>query len=231
MSKLTNAIRSMRARERVQRRPPEVIDSAASASMVSEEHGRSAALRRVLAGFRPPYCLHMACGPIHLDGWINLDADASHSTVDAVWDLREALPLPSASVRFIFHEHFFEHLTVPEGLALLKESHRLLMPGGVLRVSMPDLAECVRQYYENDWRQPWMKKYGYEFIQTRAEMINIAFRHWDHKWLYDREELHRRLREAGFESLRDCKLKESDVPELCGLECRDETRLIVEAIR
>lgn len=62
------------------------------------------------------------------------------------------------------------------------------MPGGVLRVAMPDLAECVRQYHENDWRQPWMRKYGYEWIQTRAETINIAFRDWEHKWLYDREE-------------------------------------------
>ena len=38
---------------------------------------------------------------------------------------------------------------------------------------MPDLTECVRQYWENDWRQPWMAKYGYDWIKTRAENINI----------------------------------------------------------
>ncbi len=70
---------------------------------------------------------------------------------------------------------------------------------------MPDLTECVRQYWEDDWRdQPWMKQHGYEWIRTRAELLNICFREWEHCWLYDREELHRRLHEAGFATVRDC---------------------------
>jgi predicted SAM-dependent methyltransferase len=187
----------------------------------------SAAFRR----FKKPYKLHIACGTVKFKGWVNVDRDPVNKIIDVTWDVRQPFPIENGSVRFIYNEHFLEHLTVPEGLAFLRECRRLLEPGGVLRVAMPDLAECVRQYYENDWRQPWMKKYGFEWIQTRCETINIAFREWEHKWLYDREELHRRLREAGFENIRDCERMESTVPELRKLETRDETLLVCEAIK
>lgn len=181
--------------------------------------------------FTPPYQLHFGCGAVHLPGWVNIDRDAVTNSIDLSWDMRDPLPIPDGSVKFIFHEHVMEHLTVEEGLAFSRECRRMLAPKGVLRVAMPDLAECVRQYHENDWRQPWMQKYGYDFIQTRAETINIAFRSWEHKWLYDHEELHRRLREAGFETTRDCRRLESEIAELRGLETRDESLLVVEAVK
>lgn len=189
------------------------------------------AARAAFERFEPPYRLHIGCGTIHFPGWINVDRDPASEVIDVSWDLRYPLPIPAGSAEFVFHEHFMEHLTVEEGLALSRECLRLLKPGGILRIGMPDLADVVRQYAENDWRLPWMKKYGYEHIQTRAENINIAFREWEHKWLYDREELHRRLREAGFAAIRDCQRRESMVEALRGLETRDETLLVVEAVK
>lgn len=181
--------------------------------------------------FRAPYRLHLGCGKNHFAGWVNIDQEATAGIVDVSWDLRQPLPLPEGCAELVYHEHFLEHLTVEQGLSLLRECRRLLMPGGVLRVAMPDLLECVRQYWENDWRQPWMEKYGYQWIQTRAECINIAFREWQHQWLYDREELHRRLKEAGFTQIRDCRRLESTVPALQDLETRDESHLVCEAVR
>ena len=198
---------------------------------VQQQAARLRAVRDIFQRFDAPYKLHFACGTVKLPGWVNIDRDPVSDVIDLSWDAREPLPIVDGCVQFVYHEHFLEHLSVTEGLAFLRECRRLLMPGGVLRVAMPDLAECVRQYYENDWRQPWMKKYGYEWIETRAETINIAFREWEHKWLYDREELHRRLHEAGFETLRDCQRLESPLPELCRLETRDETLLVCEAIK
>ncbi|HEX6963756.1 MAG TPA: methyltransferase domain-containing protein [Lacipirellula sp.] len=196
-----------------------------------ERDAERRAVEQALARFAAPYRFHFACGTVKLPGWVNIDRDPVSEIVDISWDIRQPLPVADGCVELIHHEHFLEHLDVGEGVAFLRQCHRLLMPGGVLRVAMPDMAECVRQYYENDWRQPWMKKYGYEWIQTRAELLNICFRDWEHKWLYDREELHRRLREAGFVKIRDCERRESTVEGLRGLETRDESLLVCEAVR
>ena len=69
----------------------------------------------------------------------------------------------------------------------------------------------------------------YQFIQTRAEMLNIAFHWWGHQWLYDREEFHRRLGEAGFPEIRDMPWGESGIPDFRNRETRKDSLLICEA--
>lgn len=59
-------------------------------------------------------------------------------------------------------------------------------------------------------------------------MLNIAFRWWGHQWLYDQEELHSRLWEAGFSIIRDVEWVNSDIPELRNLETRKDSLLICE---
>ena len=59
-------------------------------------------------------------------------------------------------------------------------------------------------------------------------MLNMIFRGWGHQWLYDREELHRRLKEAGFRNIRDVEWGESQFPELRNRETRKDSLLICE---
>lgn len=147
-----------------------------------------------------------------------------------MWDVTEGLPVPDGSCECIYSEHFLEHLTVEQGIRFLRDCRRVLRPGGVMRVAMPSVAEPVRRYYENSWREnPALEEYGLTWIQTRAEYINVAFRHWGHQWLYDEEELGRRLREAGFERTSTVAWGESRHPLLAGRETRAETKLICEA--
>lgn len=51
------------------------------------------------------------------------------------------LPLPykDESVEFILGEHVWEHLSGPDGFRLMEECHRILIPGGVLRICVPHL--------------------------------------------------------------------------------------------
>ncbi|HQU43856.1 MAG TPA: methyltransferase domain-containing protein [Pirellulales bacterium] len=182
-----------------------------------------------LTGKQPPLRLHFGCGANYLDGWVNLDSQRV-PRVDIAWDLNDGLPLPDESCRLIYSEHVLEHFPVDRGLALLGECRRVLASDGMLRIAMPSLEHLVGKYVSSDWRdQDWLRLPQFGFIQTRAEMLNIAFRWWGHEWLYDREELHRRLREAGFDAVADLPWGESEIAELRGLETRADSRLICEA--
>ncbi len=75
--------------------------------------------------------LHLGAGPHYLEGWRNHDRDV---------DLRKPLPWVDGAAEFIFCEHTIEHLTTPEGVRLIEECFRVLAPGGVLRLSFPDVA-------------------------------------------------------------------------------------------
>jgi predicted SAM-dependent methyltransferase len=186
-------------------------------------------VRNGLVSFDPPYKLHLGCGPVRLDKWVNVDLDYSVQP-DVVWDLTKGIPLNDHSCELIYCEHLLEHMSVDEGLSLLHECNRVLRPGGILRVAMPSLDALIEKSYLGNWReQDWLTWPEYQFIQTRAEMLNVAFRWWGHQWLYDREELHRRLREAGFENVRDVTWGTSSLEDLSRLETRKDSLLICEA--
>jgi predicted SAM-dependent methyltransferase len=175
--------------------------------------------------------VNVGCGGEPFAGWINLDLDPE-SRADVVWDINDGLPFPDSSCAFIYNEHFLEHIPVAEGVRFLTECRRCLHGGGVLRVAMPSLHEIVHLYNENEWAQePWIEKHGFTWMKTRAEYINICFREWGHQWLYDAEELRRRLLEAGFTRIEDAAWGESKHPELRSRETRKETLLICEAAK
>lgn len=177
--------------------------------------------------------LHLGCGNTYLEGWVNIDnnSDNNIKKLDLNWDLRNPLPYEDNSVDMIYNEHFLEHLTVEEALVSLKDFIRVLKPGGVMRIAIPDLADPIRLYNSDNWKEdPGVKKW-LSFVQTKGELINICFRWWGHKWLYDWEELERRLREAGAVNIKQCELRKSEHPELCDLETRNESTLIAEVTK
>ena len=140
--------------------------------------------------------------------------------------------MPDGSCALIYSEHLLEHLKVETGVALLKECQRVLEPGGRLRFAMPSLDFLIERCCCRRWKnQDWLTWPDHQFIQTRAEMVNIFFRWWGHEWIYDAEEFHRRLTEAGFTDIRDVAWGESEVPELRDRETRKDSLLICEAIR
>lgn len=178
--------------------------------------------------------LNIGCGTDYKDGWINIDNNSDHNIerLDLNWDLRNSLPFLENSIDYIFNEHFIEHLTVEEGQAAIKDFMRVLKPRGVLRMATPDLEVTVDKYLNVPLGEdPTMRTFDLDFIKTKAERINIAFRSWGHQWLYDWEEMARRLQEAGCDNFVRCKIYASQHEELRGLETRAESLLIVEVTK
>lgn len=61
-------------------------------------------------------------------------------------DLRKGVPFPDGSADAVYSSHVLEHLERDVVPAVLAESLRVLKPGGVLRVVVPDLERQARTY-------------------------------------------------------------------------------------
>ena len=91
------------------------------------------------------------------------------------------------------------------------------------------MKDIIKEYFNPSWKDhPFIKEFGLGFVQTKAELINIHFRFWGHKHLYDKDELERRLKEVGFENIKFCGQRKSEFAELNNLETRDQSTLIAE---
>jgi predicted SAM-dependent methyltransferase len=171
----------------------------------------------------------LGCGSNRIEQWINIDLS---DQADISWDLTFGIPINDASCQIIYNEHLLEHIPIDQAVEFLRECLRVLQPGGVVRIAMPSLSHLAQRYASPQWRdQDWLSWPEYQFIQTPAEMLNISFRWWGHQWLYDREELHRRLREAGFKVIKDVEWGDSSILELKNRETRKDSLLICEAYK
>ena len=163
-------------------------------------------------GQRPgaPLRLHIGAGRERLEGWVNIDMQALPG-VDVVADVTRGLRF--RDVEAIFAEHFLEHLPLGSAVDFLLEAHRVLAPGGWLRLSTPNL----------DW--VWMTHYALdgtaEVKSDLALRINRAFHGWEHQFLWNRETLGEALAACGFDGIRWCAYGESELAVFQGLERHD----------
>jgi predicted SAM-dependent methyltransferase len=140
---------------------------------------------RALATIPSGARIHLGCGDIKLEGWINLDV-GRRSEADIRVDLRGGLPLRPQSVSRIYSEHLLEHLCVEDGQTLLTDCFNALEPGGVMRIAMPDLKHLVDAYL-GDWHdQEWLDNPGYSHIDSASRMLNAGFRYCGHRYLRPR---------------------------------------------
>jgi predicted SAM-dependent methyltransferase len=155
--------------------------------------------------------LHLGCGPVIHPGWVNID-NQPYPGIDQVLDVTKGLPFEN--VKFIFAEHFIEHIPYPTAVELLRECRRVLADDGVLRLSTPNL----------DW--VWVTHYRLDMNDQEAVdacyAINRGFRGWGHQFLYNEATLKATLQQAGFSQFTRVDYGESPHPELRGLERHDK---------
>lgn len=91
--------------------------------------------------------LNLGCGHVFVDSadWLNLDFVPASPAVRQA-NLLDRLPLADDAASLVYSSHFLEH--VPRALVpgLLRECWRVLQPGGVLRLVVPDLENMAREY-------------------------------------------------------------------------------------
>lgn len=175
--------------------------------------------------------IHLGSGDHRLAGWINVDVDPAMA-VDLAADLRRGMPLRSGSVDLIHSEDFLEHLDEADGKLVLRECHRVLRTGGVMRLLTPDLRALVDEIYVR--RDPrhlrWCR--AYLDADDPCEALNMHMRMaGDHRFIYDEEHLTSLLSDLGFD-VRRVRYNRSEIPELRFLDLRNfGLNLFVECVK
>ena len=139
------------------------------------------------------------------DGWLNADFIYMRLPVGFVcedWrtgryilrqDAGHRWPFEDESFEMIYSEHMFEHILPMDGSSFLREMYRILKPGGVLRVTTPDLEKYLEGYVnrktntflqDHAARFPPMGKLGPPY--TAASVVNNIFRNYEHRWVCNR---------------------------------------------
>ena len=158
--------------------------------------GTPAKVRSLVESGRP-IDLDIGAGDVSRPGWVTLDISDG---CDLYWDLRRGIPFPSGSVRTVYSSHLFEHMDYESGQTLLGEALRVLEPGGLVSVCVPDARLYIDAYLgvrplspNHDFWPPALN--GTEGMS----LVNyIAYMGGEHKCLFDIESLLARLELAGF---------------------------------
>jgi len=172
-----------------------------------------------------PIYLHLGCGDKKFQGFVNIDLDSPGA--DMHLDLTKPLPWEQGTVTGIYSEHFFEHVAQNQGIRLLHECRRVLKPGGLVRIAMPDLESIITDYVEDRVHPDWAR-FGMAWTASRCERLNIAMRWWGHQWIYDEEELRRIGKLVGLEVVSRCEYGVSEDSMLSNREYRESSQLILE---
>lgn len=134
--------------------------------------------------------LHLGCGDVILDGWVNIDLYDEHA--DLKWDIKH-LPYDENTIDEIYNAHVIEHFDFYEAFDVLREWHRVLKPGGSLTVETPDFLETCRKFVNSD-EQTRINLYGHIFAKP-----------WlpgqIHKFLYTENQLRWTLMQCGFKNI------------------------------
>lgn len=137
-------------------------------------------------------------------------------------DLSLSFPLKDNTVDFIYSSHFFEHLFKEEAFNLLIQCAKALKPGGMIRISVPDLAFAV-SLYERDRKIEMLEDYF--FVVNKGSYLSR------HKYMYDFDLLKATLESAGFSNVTRCEFRKGKTPDIEVLDIYPDVSLFVEAIK
>lgn len=206
--------------------------------------------------------VNLGCGIVALPGWENYDKSPVMLLRRLPWvrnllvrlriltpghiqtwpdnvqrkDLTKPLPLADGSVEAIYSSHMLEHIYLEEAAALLKECHRVMAPGGILRLALPDGELWARQLMEGSQDGSAGRHYNerlgaYPTVRPKGRrLITFMLGGSAHKWQPTRGLLRELVEDAGFSDFTEHTFKEGTLPQIDEVEFRPES-MFFEAVR
>jgi predicted SAM-dependent methyltransferase len=93
---------------------------------------------------RLPY-LNVGCGNKFHEAWVNVDMLANGPHIIPC-NLLKGIPFPNDHFEVVYHSEVLEHFPKEKAPAFLRECYRVLKPGGIMRMCVPDLENIVTEY-------------------------------------------------------------------------------------
>jgi len=140
--------------------------------------------------------LHIGCGPVYSPEFVNVDARPLPHVHVVTQNLFDLSAFANDTADLIYMCHLFEHIKRDEQQKVLLEMKRVLKPGGVLRLSVPDFDKLIAMYHAtgNSIKAIQFNLYGgqdydynYHYAAFNVEEMTWLFksvgfsavRHWD----------------------------------------------------
>ncbi len=180
------------------------------------------------------------CGFTAPDGWLNFDASMTLRwertpligrlyTKNArrfpanvqVGDIVKGLPVADGSSQGIYASHVLEHLALEDFHKALDNTRRLLAPGGIFRLVVPDLQWAAREYVKKlDARDSAANAFflGETHLGERRKERGLAAFVYQflntsrHLWMWDEPGLRTALVDHGFGQIRRCEFGDCEDP-------------------
>lgn len=138
--------------------------------------------------------LHLGCGAKFIPGFIHVDV-LPFPHVDHQGPVDKLDWIPDGTVGLIYASHVLEHFGRAEVDSVLSEWFRILKPGGVLRLAVPDFGACVYLYVSGKLQRGLLDITG---LICGGQRDQYDF----HKIIFDEKDLTERLLKVGFDQVR-----------------------------
>jgi SAM-dependent methyltransferase len=172
--------------------------------------------------------LNWGCGSWPEPGWINSDRKDGPG-IDLSCDIRDGLPLEDGSIDYAVTIHALPEVPYPDLVPALQELRRVLKPGGVLRLVLPDLEKGIQAFLAGDSDYFVVPDEDAKSLGAKLAVQLTWYSYSSSLFTHDYvEEL---LEKAGFAKAVRCDYRQtaSPFPEIVELDNRERESLFVEA--
>lgn len=169
------------------------------------------------------------CGPITPYGWVNSDIRAG-AGVDVVGDIRQGLPVADDVFDYAVSIHALPEIPYHDLNQTLTELRRVLKPGGILRLGLPDLDKAIEAYKSKD--VDYFFLIPDEAVQgISSKMIVQLLWYGCSRTMFTSEFAAELLARNGFHSIHICRFREtqSKFPGIVELDDRQIESFFIEA--
>ncbi|AXR05724.1 class I SAM-dependent methyltransferase [Salinimonas sediminis] len=170
--------------------------------------------------------LELGSGKKHgANGWTCVDMYGA----DINYDLRRGLPLNDASVDVIYTSHFLEHIDYKNLLLFIDECRRVLKPGGLFSVCVPDIRPYIDAYINQQHFRPIDTLYQPAVVSTNSflDQVNyVAYMDGQHRFMFDEQTLVNLLIKCHFNQV---SLRQFDAT--IDMASRDEGSIYAQAFK